>query len=146
MPFCPKCRYEYESRVSRCPDCEETLVSHLPPEEPDKPDLPEDFKEWVQVARLTSNQYAQLLVSAFRSSGIPVVVQGGTGHFGMTGQDGTSLFLPSGGGYSVYVPEGHVVAADIEGAGILGDIWESSKLIDIDDAEDVEDDQFPDER
>ncbi len=146
MPFCPKCRYEYESRVSRCPDCDETLVSHLPPEEPVEQDLPEDFRDWVQVARLTSNQYAQMLVGAFRSSGIPVVVRGETGHFGMTGQDGISSFLPSGGGYSVYVPEGHVVAADIEGEAILGDVWESSKLIDIDNAEEVDDDDYPEDR
>ena len=30
--FCPKCRYEYEFGVNRCPDCDVDLVSQLPPE------------------------------------------------------------------------------------------------------------------
>lgn len=29
MPFCPECRYEYNTDVSRCPDCDEWLVGSL---------------------------------------------------------------------------------------------------------------------
>ncbi|MBN1595554.1 hypothetical protein JW933_06475 [candidate division FCPU426 bacterium] len=33
MPFCPKCGYEYRPSMSRCPDCDETLVAALPPDQ-----------------------------------------------------------------------------------------------------------------
>jgi hypothetical protein len=32
MPFCPKCRYEYNPEVKECPDCGEKLVASLGPD------------------------------------------------------------------------------------------------------------------
>ena len=31
MPYCPKCRDEFEDWVEECPDCKEKLVDELPP-------------------------------------------------------------------------------------------------------------------
>lgn len=37
MPYCPKCRYEYERRVSVCPDCGTKLVDELSAESVESP-------------------------------------------------------------------------------------------------------------
>lgn len=142
MPFCPKCRFEYEATVTVCPDCEEPLVSVLSPE--GEIEFPDEIKDWVQLARLTSPQYAQMVQETLRSHGIPVVIQSGAGFFGETGQLGTSSFQPIGGGFSVYVPDEYVVAADIEGLAILGEVWIKSRLVDIEGAEDHAEEVQPD--
>lgn len=132
MPFCPNCRFEYNEGVSRCPDCEEELVESLPETE----EAVTEYDEWVALARLTSHQYAEMIQDSLRNKDVPVVVQSGTGHFGITGQMGMSSARPIGGGYTVLVPVEFVVQADTEGFAILGDDWEKARLIDIDELSD----------
>ena len=133
MPFCPNCRYEYREGMVTCPECNEKLVPVIAEEavnnlsDTDKPD-----HDWVQIARLSSREYAEMVVEVWRARQIPAVIHSGTGHFGITGQMGPSSFRPIGGGYSLMVPREHVAEADQEAALILGDEWEKSKLIDID--------------
>ncbi|MBN1211904.1 MAG: hypothetical protein JXA92_04945 [candidate division Zixibacteria bacterium] len=129
MSFCPRCRYEYEAGITVCPDCNEMLVDILPEEE-EAAEIKE-YINWVQLARLTSLQSVEMLQEVFGSKSIPVVVQSGTGHFGITGQMGPSSFRPVGGQYSIFVPEEFVADADQEAGLILGDEWEESKLFDI---------------
>jgi hypothetical protein len=131
VPFCPKCKYEYNPEVSKCPDCGEWLVSTLPAEEKDTP-LEEQYKDWVQLARLTSYDQAEMIVEAWRSKDIPGVVLSGSGHFGITGQMGSFSYRPIGGGYSLLVPKQFVSDADIEAEIILGKAWAEARLIDID--------------
>ena len=128
MPFCPKCRYEYREDVTECPDCHVKLVTTLPPADDDEDNK---YENWVHLARLNSQEYSAMLEEAFREKGIPVVIQSGTGHFGLTGQMGTSSYRPIGGGYSVYIPDEFVKAADELGQTILGDTWSQAKLFDI---------------
>jgi len=85
----------------------------------------------VQLARLTSQHYADMITDALRAKEIPVVVISGAGHFGQTGQMGISSFRPIGGGYSVMVPREFIDRADIEGQQILGEEWEKAKLFDV---------------
>ena len=134
MPFCPKCRYEYNDDVFKCPDCDEWLVRALP-EEDKKPDEGDDYsqyKDWIRLVRLTSMQYAEMVVDVLRSKNIPAVIQSGTGHFGITGQLGTDSFRPIGGGYSIMVPIEFAHKADQEGESILGEIWIKSRIFNPD--------------
>jgi len=131
MPFCPKCRYEYNPHVSKCPDCEETLVSELPPEEEGTFVDAEQYDDWVQLARFNSDGHAHMIEDALRSSGIPVVVLSGAGHFGQTGQMGFSSFRPVGGGFSMVVPAEFAEQADQIGGSILGEIWMKARLVDF---------------
>lgn len=124
--FCPKCRYEYKDDVTECPDCNVALVSELPKEE-----LPEEIKDWVQVARLNSLQEAEMIEESLREKNIRVVIQSGTGYFGYIGVMGATSYGPVGGGYSVYVPKDEIVEADREATLLLGDEWIKSRLIDI---------------
>ncbi|HUV30399.1 MAG TPA: hypothetical protein VMY05_04815 [Acidobacteriota bacterium] len=133
MPFCPQCRYEYEAGTVTCPDCDEQLVESLP--EAGGAGAPESRsgrKDWVLIARLTSREYAEMVLEGLRAKDIPAVVHSATGHFGQTGQMGTSTFRPVGGGYSLMVSREHVAEADREAELILGDIWRQSRLIDLD--------------
>lgn len=131
MPFCPKCRYEYREGITRCPDCDELLVSELPPLSRQAEIGAIDEKDWIPLVLLTSSQYAELVVEDLRAKDIPVVMRSNTGHFGETGQMGTSTFRPIGGGYIVFVPEAYIEQADNEGEAILGDVWTNSRLKDI---------------
>jgi hypothetical protein len=133
MPFCPKCRAEYTEQIEACPECGKPLVESLP-EQPGEtspsPDIETEYKEWVQLARLTSQQYAEMVVEALRAKNIPAVILSGTGHFGQLGMMNVSLYLPIGGGYSVMVPRKFAVDADREGSLLLGDVWEESRISD----------------
>jgi len=112
MPFCPNCQTEYN--------------------ENDSAEKEPTYKDWVHLARLTSSEYAQMILEVLRSRNIPSVILSGTGHFGQTGQMGVSSFRPIGGTYSLMVPHEHIADADREAAIVLGDEWENVKLVDID--------------
>ena len=128
MPFCPKCRYEYKAGIAVCPDCDEKLVDSLP-EEP--PETQPEYENWVPLARLTSSQFAEMVLETLHAKEIPAVIQSQGGHFGKTGQMGIHSFMPAGAGFILLVPEEFVVEADLEAELILGDDWKKSRLIDI---------------
>jgi hypothetical protein len=131
MPFCPKCRYEYQAGIAKCPDCDETLVSSLP-DETETPDEPlKEYKDWIHLARLTSYQSAVMIVETLRDKAIPVVVNSGAGHFGITGQMGPSSFRPIDGAYSIMVPREYIIDADREAETLLGDEWINARLVDL---------------
>ncbi len=133
MPFCPKCRCEYREGFAVCSDCGEKLVAYLPEDvKPGQQNDKSDEINWIPIARLTSYQYAEMVVEGLRSKDIPAIVRSGTGHFGITGQMGNFTFRPVGGGYVVLVSEELVADAIIEAEIILGDEWERTRLIEID--------------
>lgn len=136
MPFCPKCRYEYEWGIGECPDCGVRLVEVLQdvPKE-DNPAEAKEYKEWIQLARLTSQYYAEMVVDGLRAKDIPAVVMSGTGYFGATGEMGISAYVPVSGAYSIMVPREFVVEADREAETILGEEWKKGRLIEVDDSE-----------
>lgn len=132
MPFCPNCRYEYDAGVTECPDCEEELVPSLPEPDDETIDLEGKYDDWVELARLTSQPSVAMLIEALHDSEIPAVVLSGAGHFGQTGQMGSSSFRPVGGAYTILVPEDFVQEADQEATAILGEEYEKCRLIEID--------------
>ncbi len=133
MPFCPKCRYEYKPEISVCPDCNEYLVSSLPEKNEEISEIDNmGYDNWVRIGRLTSQAYANMINEGLHSKNIPVIILSGTGHFGQTGQMGTSSFRPIDGGFSVMVPEEFAVDANYEAEIILGDDWIKSRDENID--------------
>lgn len=87
MPFCPKCRYEYQPGTDVCPDCDEKLVAEMPIESPvDEAD--DDVADWVPLARLTSHEYAEMVLTRLRDMQIPSVILSGAGYFGTAGLSG----------------------------------------------------------
>ena len=130
MPFCPKCRYEYNPEISVCPDCDESLVASLP-EKPKKNEEhleidKQGYDNWVKIGNLTSSAFAEMINEGLKSKNIPVVILSGAGYFGQTGQMGISSILPAGGGYLVLVPEEFVEDAHNEAEIILGDQWQKA--------------------
>ncbi len=128
MPFCPKCFTEYNEGVEQCADCNSPLVPVIPDIEVE---LPPEYKDWIHLARLTSSEYAEMVLEILQKKEIPSVILSGAGHFGLTGQMGMSSFRRVGGGYSLMVPREFVKDADHEAALIVGDEWEKARLIDI---------------
>jgi len=137
MPFCPKCRYEYQHGVTVCPDCGEKLVNSLPENigNGNPPFGPEDYDtgkhNWIPLAGMTSHQYAEMLLESLRARDIPAVINSTAGHFGVTGQMGTASFRPIGGGYTIMVDENYIAEAYHQGEGMFGDEWDKMRLIDI---------------
>ncbi len=100
MPFCPSCRYEYKEGIIECPDCGDKLVESLPEEV--QPAVDEERHiDWVALARLTSSQYAEMVLEGLRAKNIPAVIKSTGGHFGQTGQLGPSSYRPVAGGFIV---------------------------------------------
>jgi hypothetical protein len=143
MPFCPKCRFEYLSHVSECPDCEERLVAQLPPEpeesetwdEPEEisePEEMESYDNWIPLARISSTTTAEMVLEALLSKDIPAILSDKTGHFGQTGQMGPSSFRPIEGAVTtLFVPDEFAADASQEARIILGDEWDKVKLGDF---------------
>ncbi len=127
MPFCPRCKYEYNSEVSRCPDCDCVLVDEIV-------ENPETLAEqtlaeagWEAIGVLTSSVYAEQLVEGLRNAGIPAEVISGSGYFGQMGMMGDSSYSPAGAGYLIMVAAERYVEADELAEVILGEIWVKSR-------------------
>ncbi len=128
MPYCPKCRYEYNPEISTCPDCDERLVVSLPEKSVDNSEVDNlGYDNWVKIARLTSQAYANMINDGLKSKNIPIVILSSAGHFGQIGQMGASSFFPTSGGFIVLVPEEFVEDANNEAELILGDEWTISR-------------------
>ena len=151
--FCPKCKYEYTPVVTVCSDCNETLVSEeelktvvedqkkvnasplldeLTSGEvfTDAPDFPVDI-EWVHIARLHSQEMADMILEVLHAKELIAVVHSETGYFGITGQLGMSSYSPIGGGYSLFVDKQMLENVDNEARIIMGEEWDKCKLVEI---------------
>jgi hypothetical protein len=129
MPYCPKCKYEYRPGIEYCPDCHERLVYSLPDDIiEDEPDIYAGYDDWLPLARLTSLQFAEMVVEGLKAKNIPVVMLSEAGHFGITGQLGMGTYRPVGGGYLIMVPEAFADDADREAELMLGDEWVKARL------------------
>jgi hypothetical protein len=129
MPYCPKCKYEYRPGIEYCPDCDERLVYSLPDDIiEDEPDIYAGYDDWLPLARLTSAQFAEMVVEGLKAKDIPVVMLSESGHFGMTGQLGMSTYRPIGGGFLIMVPEAYAENADREAELMLGEEWVKARL------------------
>jgi hypothetical protein len=67
MPFCPKCRSEYQSTISKCPDCRIELVGSLQPEDADA--VPE--RQLVDVFVAAGDEEGLIVKGLLESEGIP---------------------------------------------------------------------------
>lgn len=129
MPYCPKCRYEYNPEISTCPDCNERLVASLPLEPEDAPDRAPQY-DWTPVARITSPQYGSMILEVLRGRDIPAILTDSSGHFSKIGAVGATSFQPIAGvGTSLLVPKEFVEDAAHEAQIILGEEWDVVKLI-----------------
>jgi hypothetical protein len=72
MPFCPKCRDEFQDWAKTCPDCGLDLVAHLPPP-PAKSGKGED--EPVLLASASNEPEARMWAGILEDKGIPSMVK-----------------------------------------------------------------------
>lgn len=131
MPYCPSCKYEYNAQVSVCPDCDQTLVSHLP-----TPAVSATFKSmtgssgafmpddsWVGVCRIVGQMDQGLAKGALDTNNIPsmlissafTTLGGGSGLSMQAGLSGKA------GGDVILVPREFREDAEIILEAILGD-------------------------
>jgi len=89
MPFCPKCRCEYQPGIEVCADCGVYLVENPPPE------IDEEYAdtEWVELHSFPGTLYAAMAVEVLNREGIPAYSQstfaGGIGYGPVYGADFT---------------------------------------------------------
>lgn len=71
MPYCPKCRYECETGIEICPDCDVDLVAELPPP------IPEEYAdaEWIELYTFPGSLYANMAIELLNREGIPAYSQ-----------------------------------------------------------------------
>lgn len=70
MPWCPKCRIEYEDWVKTCSDCGEELVKDLLPESEPKKETEYDKEAFL--ATVPDDIHADLTETLLKAYGIPV--------------------------------------------------------------------------
>ena len=97
MAFCPACRYEYESGIHVCPDCDETLMEALPSE---KGEATSDIR-FTSLPSLPGRVYADMVTEVLKQRGIPFYIRadGVVDAFRIVGTGPVSR------GVKVYVPE-----------------------------------------
>jgi len=71
MPYCPKCRCEYDFGIEICSDCDVDLVAEQPPP------IPEDYQneEWVELYAFPGTLYAGMAIELLNREGIPAYSQ-----------------------------------------------------------------------
>ena len=74
MPFCPKCRDEFQDWVEVCPDCGVALVDELPA--PPKPPKKEGFDDRImRIATAPNEAVAHIWAGILEEEGIPCLLQ-----------------------------------------------------------------------
>jgi hypothetical protein len=69
MPWCPKCRLEYQEGFEKCNDCDSELVEELEAEE-----KPVDIEDVEAYLKTTGNSFeAEIIESKLNAYGIPVM-------------------------------------------------------------------------
>ena len=128
---CPKCGYEYREGILTCPDCDEDLVEEPLEKAGDRTSDESDSYDWINIARLTSWETAEMLIEALRTKGIPAVVLSKSGHFGQFGAIPVAAMASGKGGYLIWVPAEFVSDADREAEMILGEEWVKARIEDM---------------
>jgi hypothetical protein len=100
MPFCPQCKYEYQTGVSTCPDCKKLLVDRLP-DESDEEDPVFDDNDFVTLPDLPGKVYAEMIKGALEKKGITCYIHS-QGLMEAAGVTGTGLPLHAS---RLYVPK-----------------------------------------
>ena len=72
MPYCPKCRDEFEDRVKVCPDCNVALVDELP-ELPEQETIDEEI---VHIATAPNEMVANMWAGILEENGIRCMLKG----------------------------------------------------------------------
>ncbi len=73
MPYCPKCKTEYNPGIEKCSDCDLPLVEELPEESPEE--TPGEIK-YKLLRNLPSRLYAEMLKESLQNSGISAIIKG----------------------------------------------------------------------
>ena len=72
MPYCPKCKGEYEKGITVCSDCNIPLVESLPKEQEE--DLEEITSDRVEVYRTENEKDAEEKLAYLKKNGIEAVI------------------------------------------------------------------------
>ncbi|MCK4632859.1 MAG: hypothetical protein KAT79_06275 [candidate division Zixibacteria bacterium] len=119
MPFCPRCRYEYEAGALVCPDCSEALLSHLPLR---KTVAMQPDDSWVVIGRVPSGVSAEMAKGSLDSNNIPsVLLSPSLTHFAGGLNVNTSLERTSAERNVIMVPREYREEAEIVLEAVLGD-------------------------
>ena len=72
MPYCPRCRFEYDISELVCPECREVLVDQLTTNHSAAAVRPDD--SWVVIAGISGPTESRLAKGSLDSNNIPAIV------------------------------------------------------------------------
>lgn len=115
MPYCSKCKEDFEGQLTSCPKCGQ--------------DFNGDGKEdkWVLVAKILDKTSAEFARETLQSYDIPVAIISESGFFGDAGLNLPSMSGKGLGKYKVYVPGGLIEEAENILEMTLGNNWEKAE-------------------
>ncbi len=117
--YCPKCRYEYETGVLVCPDCNVPLVDVLPAE---KAAVTTPDQSWIVVGGVASEMKSEIARGSLDSNNIPsVILSSSFGAYGRGMDFQTGLVNSSRVGNIIMVPREYREEAALILKAVLGD-------------------------
>jgi len=117
MPYCPRCKEDFEGDLTSCPKCGYDF---------DAEENGIEKQGWVMIGKIMDKTSSDYAVETLKSYEIPAAVISESGFFGQAGLNLPSLTGKGLGQFRVYVPEDKREEAESILDMILGGNWEKA--------------------
>ena len=118
MPYCPKCKENFERDISNCPNCNFEFENNSDSS---------SKEDWVIVGRIMDKTSADYAIESLESYQIPAVVFSESGFFGQAGLKLPSVTGKGLGQFQIKVPDSYIEEAVGILDMILGENWEKEE-------------------
>jgi len=118
MPYCPRCRENFEGELTACPKCGFEFEDN---------EFDTEKYDWVMIAKISNKTSADYAHETLKSYDIPSVIFSESGFFGEVGLNLPSVTGKGYGKFQVHVPVQFREEAEGVLDMILGEEWERTE-------------------